>query len=256
MNMRRLVIGISGGVDVGKSTIALNLGVYLASQGHAALLIDLSTNLHKAYTNSDSSMVPDLTGVLSHQNALDGLIMTGPLGLGLFQVSTCSSQYHGRLNGNVDDFLRAIRRQANYDIIILDLAAGISGHAPSLLQACDLHLVIVRNEYPSIVDAYSVIKVLGHELELAKSLWVLPNRVASPREGKIAHCLLNDTSRRFLSMQLNYLSSIREDRVVQLAKKTNVPMICSSPDSRFSRDIRLLSNRILNIPRPSVSVGS
>jgi flagellar biosynthesis protein FlhG len=253
--MRRLVIGISGGMDVGKSTIALNLGVYLASQGHAALLIDLSTNLHRAHTNSHSSMVPDLTNVLSHQNTLDELIMTGPLGLGLLQVSTCSSQYHGRSNGNVDNFLRAIRQQANYDIIILDLAAGISGHAPSLLQACDLHLVIVRNDYSSIVDAYSVIKVLGHELDLAKWLWVLPNRVASPREGKIAHCLLNDTSRKFLSMQLNYLSSTREDRGVKLVEKASVPMICSSPDSRFSRDIRLLSNRILNIPRPSISVG-
>ena len=50
--------------------------------------------------------------------------------------------------------------QADIDVFIIDLAAGISPSALTLLDACHKRVIVVADEPSSIADAYGLIKVV------------------------------------------------------------------------------------------------
>ena len=79
-----------------------------------------------------------------------------------------------------DDLLRFA---ANYDFLLIDTGAGIGKGVTTFLAAAPEVLIVVANEPTSIMDAYSLIKVL-HRATPCPRIRIVANMVRSLEEGE------------------------------------------------------------------------
>ncbi len=252
MTTNRLVIGVASGKGgVGKTTTAVNLAACLASQGKDTLLLDGDLGLSNAQILLGCSPKFTFADVLSGQKTVEEVMISGPHGLRLLPGASGVSELASLSHAEVRGLINSVSQLPPCDVLIVDTAAGVSHNVTLLLQACDHQIVVVENEPSSIADAYGIIKVLSQAIDVSQSLHVLPNRVSSHKEGAAIHRLLNDVAMKFLDVNINYLSSIREDSNVVKAARAGIPVIDFAPSSLIASDVRALASKVLELPSAS-----
>jgi flagellar biosynthesis protein FlhG len=150
--------GAKGGI--GKSTFTTNLGVFLASQGHRTVIVDLDlggANLHlylgKMFVTNNindyfNSSVPDLGDLLMSTKFGPWLI-----GGDSSQLGSANIRFSSKLK-----LLRSLR-ELDADYVILDLGSNTSYNILDFFLAADSHVVITTCEPASYLEAYNFIKV-------------------------------------------------------------------------------------------------
>jgi MinD-like ATPase involved in chromosome partitioning or flagellar assembly len=156
------VIAISSGKGgVGKSSIAVNLGISLAKTGARVCIFDADTGL--ANVNILLGLTPQysLEHVLFGAKAIEEVMMEGPHGLkivpGANGISECVNLHPRqqlRLTGEL------ARIEEDFDYILVDTAAGISDTTLDFISASQHALVVLTPEPTSLTDALSLIKLL------------------------------------------------------------------------------------------------
>jgi flagellar biosynthesis protein FlhG len=160
--MATIISIASGKGGVGKSIVAGNLGLVLASMGKRVILVDLDVGgadlhimfglLHPAATLSDflSRRVDSLDAIaypVSTQRGLRLIAGTGDT------LATANMPYAKKK--------RLIRhlRQMEADIMIVDVGAGTGYHALDFFLLADLHVVVATPDPTSVLDLYRFIKL-------------------------------------------------------------------------------------------------
>lgn len=161
MNSKQHIIAIGGAKGgVGKSLIAANMGVYLASRGHRTVLMDLdlgAANLHLylgvwalRYRINDylDKKVDDLESIAVETEY-------GPtiIGGGSSRLGSANLPYTQKLK-----LIRAIRRM-EADYIILDLGGDTSYNILDFFLLAQTGMVLTTCDPASYLDAYTFIKM-------------------------------------------------------------------------------------------------
>ena len=157
------VIAVTGGKGgVGKTNVAANLGLCLATQGREVMLLDADFGLANVDVLLGLHPRFNLSHVLRGECNLEDVIVTGPRGLqvvpaasGVRQMAELSVGEHAGLIRAFSDLYH------NLDVLIIDTAAGISDSVMTFSHAAHHVLVVVCDEPASITDAYALIKVLS-----------------------------------------------------------------------------------------------
>ena len=102
---------------------------------------------------------------------------------------------------------------ADLDVVLIDMAAGLSESGLAFLRACDLKVVVVQDEPASLADAYGLIKLQKRENRM-NDIVLLPNRVPSEAEGRRLFDKLNSVCMKFLEEPVRYIQSVEEDRLI------------------------------------------
>ena len=160
--MATIISVASGKGGVGKSIVAGNLGLVLASMGKRVVLVDLDVGgadlhimfglLHPAATLSDflTRRVNSLEAIAFPLSAQPGLRLIAGTG---DTLATANMPYAKKK--------RLIRhlREMEADIMIVDVGAGTGYHALDFFLLADLHLVVATPDPTSVLDLYRFMKL-------------------------------------------------------------------------------------------------
>ncbi len=244
---------VSGKGGVGKSNLALNLGIQLARRNVSTLLVDADLGLANTDILLDVTPLNDVTALTDPDIRVDDLAILGPGGLqvicgvsGPAGASRVESDPH--LGGQVLDRLRG-----RSEVVLVDCAAGITPLVTSLALAGDRVLLVTTPEPTALADAYATLKVLSLR-GLLRPVSLVVN-LAGHREAADVYRRLDRTCRQFLNLAVGYWGSIPADRHVTLAVNQRCPVTERYPRCAASLAISDLTRQIVTQRRVAPDRG-
>lgn len=229
------VIAVTGsGAGLGKSCIVVNLGAALAEMGKNVLILDADLGpagihhllgLRSRYT---------LTDILTGQKSLSEAIVTVTRGLqfvsagyGREAFAELSQAQKLLLLEELDSFTEDV------DFMLVDTGDGVSDNGLFFNLGAQEHIVVADQEPVSVINAYTLIKILANQYS-KKSFKLVLNRISRPDLARHYFEQLLKAADRFLhgSVSLEYLGCIPQDASLPQSvgvRQITVKLFPSSP---------------------------
>jgi len=211
MHPVQVIAVTSGKGGVGKTNVSVNLACQLAKQGKRVLLMDADLGLANVDILLGLRPLRNLSHVLAGECSLRDVLVTGPFGVqvipaasGIKQMAELTPTQHAQLVqafGSLED---------DFDVLVVDTAAGISDSVVTFSRASQHVLVVVTEEPTSLADAYGLIKVLNRDAGISR-FKVVCNMVSSDLQARRIFERLCAVAERFLDVQLTFVGAIPRD---------------------------------------------
>ncbi len=254
MNMQKkqmkIVTVTSGKGGVGKSSIALNIGIALNRLGQRALIIDTDFGFSNIDVMLGVRTQYDLMDVIEGRKDIDEIIETGLEGVqfisggsGVYELTKLGP---AQLMGIVD---KVLSLESVCDIIIFDTGAGINDNTMRLIHAGDDTILVTTPEPTSVVDAYALLKIVN-ERGVRPNVSLVLNKVEDKREAVSVMDGLVRIVEKNTEIKMKKLGVISRDPNMLSAVKKQVPILVSHPFCTASADINQIVGAFLDIPVP------
>ncbi len=252
------VVGVASGKGgVGKTTVAANLAVALGQRGHRVVLLDADLGLANAQVALGVQAPWNLSHLLAGEKTLAQLLVDVPGAPGVRLVPGASGLRHmGALaDAEVAAVIDAFDALApEVDMLVVDIAAGISPSVLAFMAACQHRLVVLQDQPASIADAYGLVKVMAQDQGL-EAIRLVANMARDPRHGHQLSEFFNGVTTRFLGRSLPMLGSVCADAAVTQAQRRYRSVLDHAPASPAAADFRALARAVEGLPRPGVLQG-
>ncbi|MFH1614121.1 MAG: MinD/ParA family protein [Planctomycetota bacterium] len=242
---KAIVLAVTSGKGgVGKSNIALNLAICLASAGKRIVLIDadLSTGNLDILMNIKSKY--NISHIISGVRTIKEITHVGLNGMevicgvsGLESIANLNQFQHQRL---INEFEQL---ESDCDTIIIDTGAGIDKKVVGFCLACDNAIVVTTPEPTAMTDAYSMIKVLVNNDFLGRISLVV-NMAYSMEEGKKVHKQIATVARHFLNTDIYEAGTVLQDEKLRSAVRRRRPVVIEYPRSAASSAFIAMASRL------------
>ena len=239
----KIITITSGKGGVGKSNFVVNMGITLHKKGKKVLIFDADIGMG----NDDVLM-----GVLPRYNVFDLLegkdinevVVEGPYGINLLPGGSGINYIENLEEKERLAFIEKLTSLDEYDYIFIDTGAGINKNVLAFIACSEETIVITTPEPTSLTDAYSLIKATDH-FKLTDTANVIVNRAFSIKDGEETYNKLKRAVDKFLTIKINYLGSISEDRKLVEGVRAQVPFTILYPKCDASRSIERISNKLI-----------
>ena len=243
----RIIAITSGKGGVGKSSIAVNLGITLARYGRRVCILDADTGL--ANVNILLGLRPgkSLEHVLSGECPIEDIIMQGPHGLcvipGASGISECVNLDPTRQRRLVNELARI---EKDFDYLLLDTAAGISETTLDFLSAAQQVLLVITPEPTSLTDAFSLLKLAlrRHPVECQ----VVVNMAVNFNEARSVFQRFEGAIRKYLDVDVNFLGFIQRDESMRSAVTLQHPVALFPEGDPSGRPFQRLADALEERP--------
>ena len=235
-------IGIgSGKGGVGKTMISVGLACCLARRDYRVLLVDADLGLANVDLQMGVDPVYTLQDVVYGDCSLAQAVVHARRGLDLILSSSGAKEMvelgNARRELLVGDL---VRFAGQYDYLLIDVGAGIGGTVTGFLAAAPEVLTVVANEPTSVMDAYSLVKVLLAE-KTPPSIMLVLNMVRSLDEGERLGQRINAITRKFLGTEFPVAGIVPYHATVTDAIRRRSPVVDHAPDSAPARCLEELA---------------
>ncbi|MFJ2331592.1 MinD/ParA family ATP-binding protein [Pseudomonas helleri] len=243
------VIAITGGKGgTGKSTLAINLSIALATLGQRVALLDGNLELPCIDTLLNIRPQRTLSNLIEGNCTLTEILHTGPRGINLILGSPYSKTMHGLLTAHHVGIINAFNEiQTEVDVLVVDTASGANDSVLNFTHAAHEVLVVICNEPASILNAHALIYTLNNQYKIRK-FRVISNRTYSPMEGRDAFSKLLALTSCNVDLSLMYVGNLPEDLAVRYAAHKRRAVYEISPRSKFSRELEAIAKKISRWP--------
>ncbi len=243
------VFAVTGGKGgIGKTNIAVNLGVSLAQRGRITALMDADMGLANVDILLGLQPKYNLSHVISGERSLDQILVEGPAGLKIVPAASGLQQMAELSEAEQAGLIRAFSElHLPLEVLIVDTAAGISGSVVNFARACQEIIVVVCDEPTSLTDAYAFIKLLNRDYGLFR-FQVLCNQVRSVSQGRLLFEKLYRVTDRYLDVTLTYFGAVPSDVAVRKAVQMQRPVVTAFPDSPAARALKSLARKVESWP--------
>ncbi len=205
------VIGIASGKGgVGKTTLAINLATLYAQQSKKVLIFDADIGLGNIHIALRKKLHGTLIDALEGSKQINEILVNTTSGISIVSGGNGFEEILALDESKTNTIIQAFAELHNqFDVMIVDIAAGVDHSVLNFLSACHHQIVVGTNEPSSVADAYALIKLLKVGIGIEDIVFV-PNRVRTHSEGKILFDKMNTISAKFLGSSLKYVGSISE----------------------------------------------
>jgi flagellar biosynthesis protein FlhG len=240
------VIAIASGKGgVGKSSIAVNLGVCLAGRGIDTVLVDVDLGLANADLLLGIQPRYTLAHLVSGAHTAAEVLSPGPGGL---QVLAGGSGLHHLADLSEFERQNLLRQletvERNTDIAVFDCGAGLSKNVLSFALNADCVLIVTTPEAPALTDAYATIKALCQE-RFPGRVGLLVNMVDGRHEAVAVYGRLSSVAQRFLNFPVEDFGYMVHDTAVAMAVRARCPFVLRYPRSNASACIAAVADRLV-----------
>ena len=234
MTHGRTIAIASGKGGVGRSSLAVGLGVLMARSGRRVALVDLNLGLGGLDILLRLRPRFGLQHLLAGVCGLEQAITPGPHGLGVL----CSGSGLEHL-ANLDEdgrlrvlgYLRQIRQTV--DVVLLDTAPGISENVVRFVAEADTAAIVTTPEPAAVTSAYALAKVV-YARSGSLDLGLLVNMARSTGEGRRATQKVCRVARQFLGAAIRPLGVLPCDEAVWHASADRRSFVIADTDSPVS----------------------
>ena len=245
--MPRVIAMSSGKGGVGKTFFSIHLAAFAASQGKRVLLMDADLGLANVDVMLGVSAQGSVLEMVRGEKSLQQLILPTregfdvlPGGSGLYELTALDA---GQQQVMMDE-MRSV--SSKYDLILIDVAAGIGDNVLYFVSAAESALVVLTPEPTSLTDAYALIKVLSRQRGV-KRFMVVVNQ-AEAFVAQVTFRRLVSVADRYLDVHLDYVGHLPyAPEVRKTIQKQSLLKEQDSPQTRQALDVVLES--ILSRPR-------
>jgi flagellar biosynthesis protein FlhG len=235
----------SGKGGVGKTSLAVNLGIALAERGLRVGLLDADLGL--ANVDIVLGLLPpyNLVHVLRGEKTISEIMVRGPGGLKVLAGGSGVYELANVAQWHLDRFIAGLRElDGEMDVCLIDTGAGIGRQVMSFVEAAQEAVIITTPEPTAVTDAYGLVKMLCLHNQEA-SVRIVVNQVENQAEGLAVFERLRTVSRRFLDLEVEYLGSVERDPAVAKAVREQRPFVLTSPHSRAARAVYRLAEALV-----------
>jgi flagellar biosynthesis protein FlhG len=250
----RVITITSGKGGVGKTNIVANLGFTLCRFGKKVLILDADLGLGNLDVLLGLAPEYNLSHVIRGEKKLSEIVVPGPGRLkilpaasGIQEMTALTAEERHRVFSQLEEFI------FNFDILLIDTAAGISANVLYFNINADEIVVVATPEPTSITDAYALMKVLSVKYGTDHFKLVV-NSAANEQEADEVFRQLNLVADRFLNITLDYYGGILMDENVKKGVRRQKVVSEMAPLTRASRNFAALARRIADNPTP-YSIG-
>ncbi len=239
----KIITVTSGKGGVGKSNFVVNLSILLQRRGKKVLIFDADIGMG----NDDVLM-----GVYPRYNIFDlikgrnieEILVDGPEGVKLLPGGSGLNQVEDLQDNEREIFLNKLESLNGFDYIIMDTGAGINRSVLAFI-ACSEEVIIVTTPEPtSLTDAYSLVKATNH-FDIKDRAKIVVNKTFTESEGIETFNKFERAVNKFLSLRVEYLGNIPDDRKLIQGVRKQIPFTISYPNSEASRATEKIAERIL-----------
>ncbi len=251
----RAICVASGKGGVGKSHISVNLALALARKGQQVMLFDADLGLANVDVILGLQVHYTLAHVLQGECTLEEAIIPGPFGVRVVPASSGVRQMANLGMEECGGLVSAFSELRDLpDVLIVDLAAGISDAVVTFCRASHDVVVVVCDEPTALADAYALIKVLSRDHQVQR-FHILANRIQSHQDGRALFSKLVKVTDQFLDVTLDYIGEVPEDPQISKALKDQRALMELYPSSRAAEAFRRLASQIDRWPLRSAPSG-
>lgn len=241
----RVIAITSGKGGVGKTNLAVNLGIALAQSGRRTVLWDMDLGLANADVLLGLRVRANLGDVLAGRSGLNDILTEAPGGLQVVPGASGDEDL-----ANLDDSgrrallhaLEGAAREADY--LLIDTGAGISDNVTRFTTTADDVIVVTTPEPTALLDAFASIKLISHRNPDA-GIHLLVNMARSRKEARHAMLSLLSVADRFIHKHLEEEAYLPYDEGVSKAVRRRQPFILSAPESPVSQAVWQVAHRLI-----------
>ena len=235
----------SGKGGVGKSNIAINLGLALQDMGKSIIILDADLGLANVDVLLGKKPLYNINHVIEGQKNIKEIIMEVENGLKIIPASSGIENLANLDKSEMDRFIGELRHvEQNVDFFLIDTAAGINQEVLAFLLSSNEIFVVTTGEPTAITDAYAIIKAIVHKKRNA-TIRLIVNMCRTDDEAERIFNKINAVSVRFLNKKLKLLGGILYDSTVSRAVRKQKPFLHHYPNSPASLGVRAIAKKML-----------
>jgi len=247
----RVITVTSGKGGVGKTSISINLAIWLSRLGKRVVVFDADFGLANIEVMLGVRPQYNLADMMFRGKDLTDIITQGEEGISFISGGS-GIQELASMNREQVMFLtnRLITLDKYADVVIVDTGAGISDSVLEFVLASTEVLLVATPEPTSITDAYALLKALNRKSEFVKedtSIKMISNRVKSAAEGQNLYEKMSVVSDKFLNIPITYLGPVPMDEQISKAVMRQKPVSLLNPEAQSSKAIRQIAETLLEL---------
>jgi flagellar biosynthesis protein FlhG len=246
---RRFIAIASGKGGVGKTWLAITLSHALIRAGRRVLLFDADLGLANVDVQLGLAPVVDIGSVLSGRTDVAGAITRHEAtGLDVLAGRSGSGALSELPADTLELLLTRLRVElAGYDVIVLDLGAGVDRVVRRFALWCDRLLVVATDEPTSLTDAYALLKLHTRDRPDG-DVQIVVNQAQSAVAGQQTYATLRRACSAFLHREPALAGIIRQDPKVRDAIRRQTSLLLRHPNCAAAQDVEVLARTCLVAP--------
>ncbi|MDX8384373.1 MAG: AAA family ATPase [Ghiorsea sp.] len=205
--MPRVIALSSGKGGVGKTFFSVHLAAHAAAKGQRVLLLDADLGLANVDVMLGLASKGSVLEMVRGEKSLAELIVPAkagfdvlPGGSGLYELTALDSAQQQVML----DEMRNV--SGNYDLVLIDAAAGIGDNVLYFVSASESALVVLTPDPTSLTDAYALIKVLSRQRDVSRFMVVVNQ--ADSFDAQMTFRRLLSVADRYLDVHLDYVGHL------------------------------------------------
>ncbi|HTH66745.1 MAG TPA: MinD/ParA family protein [Rhodanobacter sp.] len=238
-------IAVAGGKGgVGKSTVAVNLGMALSIAGHEVMLLDADMGLANIDVLLGLTPSRHIGHLLDGECTLEELLLPAPHGLQIIPAGSGARRLAQLDNGEHAAIIRAFDELARPpEYLLVDTAAGLSDNVTMFAAAADEVILVVCDEPASLTDAYGLTKVLSRDFGVRR-IRMIANMVRNEGDARQLHHKLSRVSDRFLDVVIDFSGWVPHDERLRQAIKRQSAVVDLWPSSHSALAFKQMAGAV------------
>ena len=240
----RVIAVTSGKGGVGKTNLTVNLALALSELGQKVVVIDADLGMANVDVLLGTTPKHTLVQLLDADVPIQEILLEGPGGIrflpgasGLYRLANLEA-------GRCQYLLEQVALLDEWaDYILLDTGAGIGQTVLQFVLAADEIVLVTTPEPTALTDAYGMLKTyLAHQG--SARIHVIINRALDEAEGFSVLRKFSIACDRFLTVRLEHLGIVCDDRQVLQAVRQQVPFFLAYPNGVATQNLRSIAAQL------------